>query len=71
MANRAGQFGVSWKSLGGLCHGYGRTARSVGAVAFAAAATTTWPDIIRTATGVSYLRSEVTTAMITDGLSNT
>ena len=23
--NRAGQFGVSWKSLGGLCHGYDRT----------------------------------------------
>jgi hypothetical protein len=32
MVNRAGQFGVSWKSSGGLYHGYDRTARSVGTV---------------------------------------
>jgi hypothetical protein len=29
---RAGQFGVSWKSLGGLDHGYDRTARRGGTV---------------------------------------
>ncbi|MCX7424673.1 MAG: hypothetical protein NTW96_03450, partial [Planctomycetia bacterium] len=27
MVNRTGRFGVSWKSFGGLYHGYGRTAR--------------------------------------------
>jgi len=30
--DRAGQFGDSWKSSGGLCHGYDRTARSVRAI---------------------------------------
>jgi prepilin-type N-terminal cleavage/methylation domain-containing protein/prepilin-type processing-associated H-X9-DG protein len=44
---------------------------SGGPADFASAATFTWPPIIGTATGVCYLRSEVTTAMITDGLSNT
>ena len=33
MVNRAGQFGVSWKSAGGLCHGYDRAARSGDTVA--------------------------------------
>ena len=30
MVDRAGQFGVTWKSAGGLDHGYDRTARSGG-----------------------------------------
>jgi len=33
IGNRAGRFGVSWKSQGGLHHGYDRTARSGGTVA--------------------------------------
>ena len=38
---------------------------------FADAKTTSWPATAATDTGVSYLRSQVTVAMITDGLSNT
>ncbi len=38
---------------------------------FQDAKTTTWPATAQTDTGVSYLRSQVTVAMITDGLSNT
>ena len=42
-----------------------------GSFADAKSATFAWPTIAATATGISYVRSQVTVAMITDGLSNT
>jgi prepilin-type processing-associated H-X9-DG protein len=42
-----------------------------GPASLADAKTTSWADVAATATGISYLRSEVTMAMIADGTSNT